>query len=69
MNNVSVIVAALERAPDLVVPLVQEVPPSILKRRPRPGKWSAHEHACHLAVIHPVLYVPCLSHRRTASEE
>ena len=55
MNNVSVIVAALERAPDLVVPLVQEVPPSILKRRPRPGKWSAHEHACHLAVIHPVL--------------
>ena len=55
MNNTCVIVAALERAPALVIPLVQEVPQSILKRRPKPGKWSAHEHACHLAVIHHVL--------------
>jgi hypothetical protein len=55
MNKAEVIVAALERAPDLVIPLVQEVPKPILKRRPRPGKWSAHEHACHLAAIHPVM--------------
>jgi hypothetical protein len=55
MNNASVIVAALERAPDLVIPLVREVPQAILKRRPRSGKWSAHEHACHLATIHPVM--------------
>jgi hypothetical protein len=55
MNDTGVIVAALERAPALVIPLVREVPQSILKRRPRPGKWSAHEHACHLAVIHPIL--------------
>jgi hypothetical protein len=25
------------------------VPPSILKRRPSPGKWSAYEHAIHLS--------------------
>ena len=56
MDNVSVIVASLERAPALVVPLVREVPQAILKRRPRPGKWSAHEHACHLATIHPVMF-------------
>jgi hypothetical protein len=55
MNNTDVIVAALARAPALIFPLIQEVPRAILKRRPRPGKWSAHEHACHLATIHPVL--------------
>ncbi len=55
MNNVGVIVAALERAPALLVPLVREVPQAILKRRPRPGKWSAHEHACHLAMVNPVM--------------
>jgi hypothetical protein len=55
MNNAAVIVAALERAPSLIVPLVAEVPERILKRRPKPGKWSAHEHACHIATIHPVL--------------
>lgn len=56
MNNVSVIVASLERAPALVVPLVREVPQAILKRRPRPGKLSAHEHACHLATIHSIMF-------------
>jgi hypothetical protein len=55
MNNVGVIVAALERAPALLIPLVREVPQAILTRRPRPGKWSAHEHACHLAMVNPVM--------------
>ena len=55
MNNAESIVAALERAPAIVIPLVQEVSPAILKRRPKPKKWSAHEHACHLATIHPVM--------------
>ena len=55
MNQEVIIVSALERAPALVVPLVREVPQPILKRRPEPGKWSAHEHACHLAEIDPML--------------
>lgn len=46
------VIEALARAPEIVVPLVREVPPDVLKRRPRPGKWSAHEHACHLAHVH-----------------
>lgn len=50
------VVDALERAPSLVVPLVREVPAAILKRRPAPGKWSAHEHACHLAAVHPLFF-------------
>jgi hypothetical protein len=55
MDHFSVIVDSLERAPEIVLPLVREVPIEILKRRPKPGKWSAHEHACHLATIHPVM--------------
>jgi len=50
--NVSSVVEALERAPQIVVTLVREVPASTLKRRPASGQWSAHEHACHLAVVH-----------------
>ena len=49
-------IAALRRAPAIVVPLVREVPPAILKRRPAPGRWSAHEHACHLAHVHALFF-------------
>src|SRR6187455_556908 len=56
MKNTSAVVEALERAPGVVVPLVREVPASILKRRPAPRKWSAHEHACHLAAVHPLFF-------------
>jgi hypothetical protein len=51
MDSTASVIEALERAPQLVVPLVREVPPSLLKRRPAPGKWSAHEHACHLSRV------------------
>src|SRR5262249_25872852 len=55
MDTVSII-DAIERAPRIVVPLVREVPNAILKRRPAPRKWSAHEHACHLAVVHRLFF-------------
>ena len=56
MNTVPAIIDALRRAPDIVLPLVREVPPSILKRRPAPRRWSAHEHACHLAHVHTLFF-------------
>ncbi len=56
LRSQAVVIDALARAPEIVVPLVREVPPEILKRRPQPGKWSAHEHACHLAAVHPMLF-------------
>jgi DinB family protein len=56
MNNVPAVLDALRRAPDIVVPLVREVPPAILKRRPAPRRWSAHEHACHLAHVHALFF-------------
>jgi hypothetical protein len=52
----SAVIDALERGPSVIVPLVRDVPPAILKRRPKPGKWSAHEHACHLAVVHRLFF-------------
>ena len=55
-STATAVIAALERAPGLVVPLVQEVPAAVLKRRPAPKKWSAHEHACHLAVVHQLFF-------------
>jgi hypothetical protein len=56
VQSVSSVIDALERAPEIVVPLVREVPPTLLKRRAKSGKWSAHEHACHLAVVHALFF-------------
>jgi len=56
MNDPAAVIAALENAPALVVPLVREVPARVLKRRPAPGRWSAHEHACHLADVHALFF-------------
>lgn len=50
------LVAALDRAPAVVVPLVRQSHPSILKRRPAAGEWSIHENACHLAQVHPLFF-------------
>ena len=49
MSETSDLISALETAPGVIIPLIREVPPQILKRRPSPDKWSAYEHACHLS--------------------
>ena len=56
MDSTIAVIEALERAPSIVLPLVWEVPPARLTRRPAPRKWSAHEHACHLAVVHRLFF-------------
>ncbi|MDT5059682.1 MAG: hypothetical protein QOH63_141 [Acidobacteriota bacterium] len=56
MNNPESIINALENGPAIIVPLVREVPADTLKRRPQPEKWSAHEHACHLAEVHKLFF-------------
>jgi hypothetical protein len=50
------VIAALERAPLIILPLILEMPEAFRKHRPASGKWSAHEHACHLATVHPVAF-------------
>src|SRR6185369_6081300 len=47
------VLTALANAPALLVPLILEVPPEMRNRRPARGKWSVHEHACHLAEAQP----------------
>jgi len=49
MSDTANLIAALATAPGVIIPLIREVPPQILKRRPSPAKWSAYEHACHLS--------------------
>lgn len=49
MSDTANLISALETAPGVVLPLIREVPPQILKRRPSPGKWSAYENAIHLS--------------------
>ena len=51
MDTTAAVIDALERAPNLVIPLVREVPRALLKRRPAQARWSAHEHACHLSRV------------------
>ena len=56
MSDTNTLIAALENAPGVIIPLIREVPPQFLKRRPSPTKWSAHEHACHLSgTVEPFL--------------
>lgn len=56
LNQPSLIIEALARTPDILLPLVREAPAESLKRRPAAGKWSIHEHACHLADVHPLFF-------------
>jgi uncharacterized damage-inducible protein DinB len=53
MTSTEDIIAALARAPGIVIPMVRQADPAVLKRRPPSGKWSIHEHACHLAAVNP----------------
>ena len=49
MSDTSTLISALATAPGVIIPLIRELPPRILKRRPSPTKWSAYEHAIHLS--------------------
>ncbi|MCA9073766.1 MAG: DinB family protein [Planctomycetaceae bacterium] len=52
--DVEAVLRQLNAGPALIVSLVAELEPDIVKRRPRPGVWSAHEHACHLPDVQPL---------------
>jgi DinB superfamily len=55
-GTVTAVIDSLERAPAIVVPLVRQAAPEIVARRPPSGKWSIHEHACHLADVHTLMW-------------
>ena len=55
MQGIENLIASLERAPSIVVPLVRQAPPDTVRTRPVERKWSIHEHACHLADVDPLM--------------
>ena len=54
--STTALIDALARAPEIVIPLVRQAHPAIVKQRPAPGEWSVHENACHLAEVHPLFF-------------
>jgi len=56
MNATVALLDALARGPAVVIPLVKQAHPDVLKRRPAPGEWSIHENAVHLAQVHPLFF-------------
>lgn len=45
----------LSESPAVLRDLISRIPPELLKVRRIPGKWSIHEHACHIVDVQPVL--------------
>src|SRR4030095_4658652 len=56
METIESVLTSLANAPGIIIPLIRDVPIELRKRRPKPGKWSAHEHACHLAEVHALFF-------------
>ena len=56
MTETKVIISSLENTLEILPSIVREVPVETRKQRPSPEKWSAHEHACHLAEVHPMFF-------------
>jgi hypothetical protein len=55
-HDIPGLITALANGPKLIIPIVRDTPPANLKRRPTPEKWSVHEHACHIATVHPLFF-------------
>jgi hypothetical protein len=49
------VVSGLQAGPAILTSLIRGVPEDLLKRRPAEGKWSPHEHFCHLPDIEPMV--------------
>ena len=56
MASAKQLIETLGRAPGMLIPLMRQADPAIVKRRPPSGKWSIHEHARHLAEVHPLFF-------------
>ena len=49
MRMTSALIDSLARSPAILTDMLQDIPEGALKLRRKPGKWSIHENACHLA--------------------
>jgi hypothetical protein len=56
MTEIESIIVSLENTLNILPSIIREVPEENRQRRPAPERWSAHEHACHLAEVHPMFF-------------
>lgn len=54
MKTIEAVLRSLETSPPIIESLAYELPEVLRKTRLNSGKWSVHEHACHLAVVGPL---------------
>ena len=56
MAIVGPLIDCLKRSPQFLNDLIAGIPSEMLKQRRIPGKWSIHEHVCHLAQAEEMIY-------------
>ncbi|MFQ5606019.1 MAG: DinB family protein [bacterium] len=69
MNDLNDILDSLKRTPSILESLVKSIPGEMLKVRRVPGKWSIHEHACHIVDVQPMLIERCKTFLREEHPE
>lgn len=55
MNEIAPIITTLKEAPLILKGLLRQIPAPLLKQRRIPGKWTIHEHVCHLDVVQDMI--------------
>lgn len=55
MKDLSSITITLKEAPQILQGLLDQIPDHLYKERRIPGKWSIHEHVCHLDVVQDMI--------------
>ncbi len=56
MKDIPILIQCLENSPIIFKNLIDAIPPELLKQKRIKGKWSIHEHACHLAQAEKMIY-------------
>lgn len=56
LDDLHPILDGLEAVPSLLRGLVEATPETRLAAERIPGKWTIHQHVCHLTSIHPVMF-------------
>lgn len=55
MQDLSSILSCLREGPAILKGLLLQIPEEDYKKRRIPGKWTIHEHACHLDVVQDMI--------------
>ena len=56
MESTKIIISHLAQGPALLRDLLNSIPKERYKERRLPGRWTIHEHACHLSEVDSMMY-------------